>query len=86
VWCNGERIIENDPRVQRPAKQKELWHFEKYLLERKDVFKGHNLTVLVNTFLIRRFSVLMLLVGCLSGQDRESWTVGISQIRDPPHF
>lgn len=60
--------------------------FEKYLLERKGVFKGHNLSVLVNTFLLRHFSLLMSPVGCLSDEERESWTVGVNQIRDPPHF
>lgn len=67
--CNEKEELKMIPEYKDLQNKKGLWHFEIYLLERKDVFKGHSVTVLVNNFPIRHFSLLMLLVGCLSDQE-----------------
>lgn len=69
VCCNEKEELKIISEYKDLQNKKQLWHFDKYLLERKDIFKGHSVTALINTFPIGCFSLLMLLVRCLSDQE-----------------
>lgn len=55
LCCNEKEELKIISEYKDLQNKKQLWHFDKYLLERKDIVKGHSVTALINTFPIGLF-------------------------------